>query len=135
EPAAITPTHLRLMVGRNIREELSMVAADIAKKVREEGLRYRDFALIAGSLEEYGPIAETVFAKYGVPLFVDRGRSSLGKPIFAFVQSALRLISPERYFRQEDLMTLLKPVFAGRIVTSSAGWKIIVFYGRSTVSG
>ncbi len=113
EPAAITPTHLRLMVGRNIREELSMVAADIAKKVREEGLRYRDFALIAGSLEEYGPIAETVFAKYGVPLFVDRGRSSLGKPIFAFVQSALRLISPERYFRQEDLMTLLKTGLCG----------------------
>lgn len=113
EPAAITPAHLRLMTGRNIREELSMVAADIAKKVREQGLRYRDFALLAGSLEEYGPIAETVFAKYGVPLFVDRGRSSLGKPVFAFVQSALRLISPERYFRQEDLLTLLKTGLCG----------------------
>ncbi len=113
EPAPISSDHLRLMVGRNIREELSMVAADIAKKVREEGLRYRDFALVAGSLEEYGPVAETVFAKYGVPLFVDRGRSSLGKPIFAFVQSALRLISPDRYFRQEDLLTLLKTGLCG----------------------
>lgn len=113
EPEAMEAKHLRLMVGRNVREELSMVAADIAKKVREQGLRYRDFALLAGSLEEYGPIAETVFAKYGVPLFVDRGRSSLGKPIFAFVQSALRLISPERYFRQEDLLILLKTGLCG----------------------
>ncbi len=113
EPAAVPATHLRLMEGRNIREELSMVAADIAKKVREEGLRYRDFALLAGSLEEYGPTAETVFAKYGIPLFVDRGRSSLGKPIFAFVQSALRLISPERYFHSEDLLILLKTGLCG----------------------
>lgn len=112
-PAPIETDHVRLMAGRNIREELSMVAADIAKKVREQGLRYRDFALIAGSLEEYGPVAETVFAKYGVPLFVDRGRSSLGKPIFAFVQSALRLISPDRYFRQEDVLTFLKTGLCG----------------------
>lgn len=113
EQAPISAEHLRLMAGRNIREELSMVAADIAGKVRKEGLRYRDFALVAGSLEEYGPVAETIFAKYGVPLFVDRGRSSLGKPVFAFVQSALRLISPERYFRQEDLLSLLKTGLCG----------------------
>jgi ATP-dependent helicase/nuclease subunit B len=54
-----------------------------------------------------------VFAKYGVPLFVDKGRSSLGKPIFTFVQSALRLISPERYFRQEDMLTFLKTGLCG----------------------
>ncbi len=113
KPQPIETGHIRLMAGRNIREELSMVAADIAKKVREQGLRYRDFALIAGNLEEYGPVADTVFAKYGVPLFVDRGRSSLGKPLFAFVQSALRMISPERYFRQEDVLTFLKTGLSG----------------------
>lgn len=112
-PKKVDSEHIRLMVGRNIREELSMVAADIAKKVREQGLRYRDFALLAGSLEEYGPVAETVFAKYGVPLFVDRGRASLGKPIFSFVQSALRMISPERYFRQEDVLMFLKTGLCG----------------------
>lgn len=105
--------HVRILAGRNIREELSMVAADIAKKVREENLRYRDIALIAGDLSEYGPVAETVFAKYGVPLFADRGRASLGKPVFAFVQSALRLISPERYFRLEDLLIFLKTGLCG----------------------
>ncbi len=109
----IEAPHLRLMVGQNLREELAMVAADIAKKVREQGGRWRDYALLAGSLNDYGPVAETIFAKYGIPLFVDRGRASLGKPIFAFVQSALRLISPERYFRQEDLMIFLKTGLCG----------------------
>ncbi len=104
---------VRLMVGQNLREELAMVAVDIAKKVREQGKAYKDFALLCGDLTDYGPVAETVFAKYGVPLFVDRGRPSLGKPIFAFVQSALRLVSPERYFRQEDLMILLKTGLCG----------------------
>jgi len=113
-PAQKLPAQgVRLMVGSHLREELAMVAADIAKKVREQGCRYRDFALLAGSLDQYGPVAEGVFAKYGVPLFVDRGRPSLGKPVFAFVQSALRLVSPERYFRQEDLMILLKTGLCG----------------------
>ncbi len=112
-PKPVEAPHVRLMVGQNLREELAMVAADIAKKVREQGGRWRDYALLAGSLNDYGPVAETVFAKYGIPLFVDRGRASLGKPIFAFVQSALRLISPERYLRQEDLMILLKTGLCG----------------------
>lgn len=109
----MSASHIRLMAGQNMQEELAMVAADIARKVREQGRRYGEFALLAGSLNDYGPVAETVFSKYGVPLFTDRGRSSLGKPVFAFVQSALRLISPERYFRQEDLMIFLKTGFCG----------------------
>ncbi|MBQ6823350.1 MAG: PD-(D/E)XK nuclease family protein [Clostridia bacterium] len=112
-PNAVKAEHIRLMVGRNIREELAMVAIDIAKKVREGGYRYRDFALAAGDLSEYGPVAEAVFAKYGVPLFVDGGRASISKPIFAFVQSALRIISPERYFRREDVLIFLKTGLCG----------------------
>ncbi len=104
---------VRLMVGQHLREELAMVAADIVKKVREQGDRYGDFALLTGDLDAYGPVAEVVFAKFGIPLFVDRGRPSLGKPLFAFVQSALRLVSSERYFRQEDLMVFLKTGLCG----------------------
>ncbi len=112
-PAPIHAEHIRLLVGKNIREELAMVAVDIAKKVREQGYRYRDFALVAGSLSEYGAVAESVFAKYQVPLFVDQGRASLGKPLFAFVRSALRMIAPERYFRREDVLTFLKTGLCG----------------------
>lgn len=130
-PKQIKSEHVRLMVGKNIREELSMVAVDIARKVREEKLRYRDFALVAGSLEEYGAVAESVFAKYEVPLFVDQGRASLGKPLFAFVQSALRMIAPERYFRREDLLAFLKtglcgeaPDLIGRLENYCEVWQI-----------
>lgn len=127
----IKAEHLRLLVGRNIREELAMVAVDIARKVREENLRYRDFALVAGSLSEYGAVAESVFAKYEVPLFVDQGRASLGKPLFAFVQSALRMIAPDRYFRREDLLAFLKtglcgeaPDLIGRLENYCTVWQI-----------
>lgn len=111
--AAIKAEHIHIMAGRNIREELSMVAADVARRVREQGYRYREIALIAGSLSEYGAVAENIFQKYGIPLFTDQGRASLGKPIFAFVQSALRIISPERYFRQEDVLSFLKTGLTG----------------------
>ncbi len=113
QPPKRKAEQIRLIAGQNMREELSIVAMEIAKKVREQGLRYRDFALLAGNLEDYGAVAETVFAKYGVPLFLDRGRPSMGKPLFSFVQSALRLISPERYFRLEDLMIFLKTGLCG----------------------
>lgn len=105
--------HIRLFHGRNMREELAMVAADIAKKVREQGYRYREIALVSGSLEEYGAVAANIFRKYGIPLFLDEGQTSMGKPIFAFVQSALRIISPERYFRKEDVLLFLKTGLCG----------------------
>lgn len=106
-------SHICLLEGKNIREELTMVAADIARRVREEGLRYREIGLMAGSLDTYGPIAEAIFQNFQIPLFLDRGRQSISKPIFAFVQSALRLISPERYFRREDMLSFLKTGLCG----------------------
>ncbi len=109
----IPSPHVHLLEGRNIREELAMVAVDIARKVREQGKRYRDFALIVGNLEPYGNVAEMVFARYGVPLFVDQGKNVLSKPLFAFIQAALRMVSPERPFRQEDMLLFLKTGLAG----------------------
>ena len=105
--------HLSLMMGKNVREELTMVAADINRRVREEGLRYREIAVIAGSLDSYGPISQVIFQRYHIPLFLDRGQQSVSKPIFSFVRSALRLISPERYFRSEDMLSFLKTGMAG----------------------
>ena len=108
-----------------------MVAADISRKVREEGLRYREIAVIAGSCENYGPLADSIFRRYRIPLFLDRGRASLSRPLFAFAQAALRLIRPDRYFRSEDMLALLKsglcgedPDLISRLESYCISWQI-----------
>lgn len=124
-------SHIRILTGKNIREELTMVAADISRKVREEGLRYREIAVIAGNCEDYGPLADGIFRRYRIPLFLDRGRASLSRPLFAFAQAALRLIRPDRYFRSEDMLALLKsglcgedPDLISRLESYCISWRI-----------
>ena len=124
-------SHLRILTGKNIREELTMVAADISRKVREEGYRYREIAVIAGNCENYGPLADGIFRRYRIPLFLDKGRASLSRPLFAFAASAIRLIRPDRYFRSEDILSLLKsglcgedPDLISRLESYCISWQI-----------
>lgn len=52
-------------------EELHYVAAQIASLVREEGYHYKDFTIIARSLENYQTMIEPLFKRYQIPLFWD----------------------------------------------------------------
>ncbi|MBC8575992.1 PD-(D/E)XK nuclease family protein [Yanshouia hominis] len=52
-------------------EELSFTAAEIARLVREEGLRYREIAVIARDLSRYDVALPAVFERYRIPCFLD----------------------------------------------------------------
>ncbi len=54
------------------RAELRFVAADIRRSVREdEGLRYRDIAVVCANMETYRHYIGGIFDAYGIPVFVD----------------------------------------------------------------
>lgn len=52
-------------------EELNFTAAEIARLVREEGLRYREIAVIARDLSRYDVALPAVFERYRIPCFLD----------------------------------------------------------------
>ena len=91
--------------------ELEWVAANIRKLVQEQGLRYRDFAVVARSMESYASLAEVVFGRYEVPLFFARKHPLLEQPVLILVRGALDAIGANYHY--EPLFRYLKTGLTG----------------------
>lgn len=86
-------------------DELEYVASHIHKRVRTEGLRYRDFTIVARNPSEYSNIAGGIFKNANVPLFVDEKFSFSELPIATVIKSALKA---SRSFKTKDIYRYLK---------------------------
>lgn len=84
---------IRLVVLPNPREELSFAVSEIRRMVRQEGMRYRDFAIVSGDLSTYANYAEETFARYEVPGFVDQNLAILYHPLTEMLRGLLRILS------------------------------------------
>ena len=95
-----------LFTARTPWSEVEWTASEILRLVREECFRFRDIAVCARSMEGYGPLIETIFARYGIPVFLSRMTDILQKPILALITSALEAASGG--YRYEDVFRYLK---------------------------
>lgn len=73
------------------RDEVHQTGLEIHRLVREEGLAFRDIAVIVGDLEGYAPYVETEFEQMEIPVFVDRTRGIVLNPMIEYIKSALEL--------------------------------------------
>ena len=77
------------------REEVHQTALYIRKLIREEGLTYRDIAVVIGDLEGYASYVETEFGQLEIPCFLDRTRGIVLNPMIEYIKSALQLYSKD----------------------------------------
>ena len=91
--------------------EVEAVAAQIRRLVRSGQYRYRDIAVSARNMEEYGPVLENVFARSGIPAYISRRSDILQKPILTFLLSAVDAVTGG--FEYEDMFRYLKTGMAG----------------------
>lgn len=82
---------IRLFETTMPREEVHQTGLYIRSLIRDEGLAYRDIAVIMGDLEGYAPYVETEFAKLSIPCFIDRTRGIVLNPMIEYIKSALAL--------------------------------------------
>ena len=97
---------LTLFTANSPYSEVEWTAAEILRLVREEGCRFRDIAVCARGMEGYGSLIETVFARYGIPVFLSRMSDILQKPILALITSALEAAAGG--YRYDDVFRYLK---------------------------
>ena len=98
--AAVTP-----------RQEVEWCAAEILRLLREEGCRCRDIAVCARRLDGYGELINSVFTRYGVPVFLSAMEDVLEKPVLALVTSALAAAAEN--YPYEELFRYLKTGLTG----------------------
>ena len=91
EPYTEKQHEIHMFEALTPREEVHQTALYIRKLIREEGLTYRDIAVVIGDLEGYASYVETEFGQLEIPCFLDRTRGIVLNPMIEYIKSALQL--------------------------------------------
>ena len=91
EPYTEKQHEIHMFEALSPREEVHQTALYIRKLIREEGLTYRDIAVVMGDLEGYASYVETEFGQLEIPCFLDRTRGIVLNPMIEYIKSALQL--------------------------------------------
>ena len=91
EPYMEKQREIRMFEALSPRVEVHQTALYIRKLIREEGLTYRDIAVVIGDLEGYASYVETEFGQLEIPCFLDRTRGIVLNPMIEYIKSALQL--------------------------------------------
>ncbi|MDR1028991.1 MAG: exodeoxyribonuclease V subunit gamma [Clostridiales Family XIII bacterium] len=84
---------IRLVAAANYYAEAETAAAHIAELVRDEGLRYRDILVLCNDMGARVSVIRRVFARYGLPIFVDRRRGVEHNPALEYILALLSIVS------------------------------------------
>ena len=91
EPYTEKQCEIRMFEALSPREEVHQTALYIRKLIREEGLTYRDIAVVIGDLEGYASYVETEFGQLEIPCFLDRTRGIVLNPMIEYIKSVSQL--------------------------------------------
>lgn len=91
EPYAGEQQEIHMFEALSPREEVHQTALYIRHLIREQGMPYRDIAVVIGDLEGYASYVETEFGQLEIPCFLDRTRGIVLNPMIEYIKSALQL--------------------------------------------
>ncbi len=97
---------IRLFETTDPKEEVHQTGLEICRLIREEGLAYRDIAVILGDLAGYAPYVETEFAQMSIPCYIDRTRKITLNPMIEYIKSVLELYAKD--FSYESVFHYLR---------------------------
>lgn len=95
-----------IYAAETVFEECEHAAALIRRRVREEGLRYRDFVVAARDMAGYEAPLAMAMERYGVPCFLAEKPDLLSRPPIALVALALEAV--RTHYHYEELFGCFK---------------------------
>ena len=113
--------HIHLFEASTPKEEVRQTCIEIHRLLEREkkdsgaieqtSLHYRDIAVVTGSMETYENDIEEEFAKFGIPIFMDKTRGILYNPFTEYIRSALQIILQD--FSREAVFHYLRTGLCG----------------------
>jgi ATP-dependent helicase/nuclease subunit B len=76
----------------NRRAEVEGAARDMLRLAREQGVRWKEMAVMVRNTEGYGDLIRSVLTDYEIPHFFDQKRTVLHHPIVEFIRSAIEVV-------------------------------------------
>ncbi|MBM7554098.1 helicase-exonuclease AddAB subunit AddB [Thalassobacillus pellis] len=92
------------------RAEVEGVAQEMLRLVREEGYRFKEFAILMREPEVYHDLITTVFRDYDIPVFLDEKRTMLNHPLIELIRSGIDVVEAD--WRYDAVFRLLKSGFS-----------------------
>ena len=102
---------VRIFAAANPLEEVRHAALTISSMIREEGLRYRDFAVITGDLGTYGNYVRQIFGETKIPYFIDEKRVLLNDPFVEYVRAAVSAVCDD--YSYDSIFRMLRSDMSG----------------------
>lgn len=87
-------------------EEVSKLAREITRLVRDEGYRYHDIAVLVGDMGQYKSSILSTFKEYSIPVFMDSKKSIHTNSLVAIIDAALEVITAGWSYK--SIMTFLR---------------------------
>ncbi|MCJ7836296.1 PD-(D/E)XK nuclease family protein [Cuneatibacter sp. NSJ-177] len=100
------PEGISLHLAQNPRSESELAAQEIRRLVQEEGLRYREIAVVTGDLPGYRPYLTKELEQAEIPYFMDTKKGLMGNPMVELIRSALEAV--EKNFPYEPVFGYLR---------------------------
>ena len=97
---------LTICAAQSVYDEADFAARTIRRLTRQEGLRYRDFVVIARDADAYAGVIDSALERYGIPYFMDARTPAAALPLMRFVLDALG--AAQGGYAAEYLMSYLK---------------------------
>ncbi len=98
--------HLEMYQAAGLAEEIRCVIHKIGRMIQEEGLRYRDIAVVTGDLAGYGREISHQFDQNRIPYFMDDKRNVLDNPMVELIRGALEVVMKD--FSYESVFRYLR---------------------------
>lgn len=102
---------IRLREASTVYTEVEQTAADIRRLLAAGACRCRDITVAARNMGDYMGTIETVFERYGIPVYLSRRSDILEKPVLSLLTGVLASIS--NGYEYEDVFRWLKTGLAG----------------------
>ena len=102
---------IRVREAGTVYSEVEQTAADILRLVAAGKCRFRDITVAARNMGDYMATVETVFERYGVPVYISRRSDILEKPVLSLLTGVLSAMCGG--YEYEDMFRWLKTGLAG----------------------
>lgn len=98
--------NIHINVEANPYSEVENIARTISGKVRKDGLRYQNIAILTRNIDSYKTIFKRVFSDYNIPYFFDDKKELSMQPLLMLITSLFDIIS--KNFKYENIFQYLK---------------------------
>ncbi|MCI8961805.1 MAG: helicase-exonuclease AddAB subunit AddB [Clostridia bacterium] len=85
--------NINLFLSSNPYSEIEHIAGKIVELVRDDGLRYKDISIITKNLDDYASLAKAIFAKYDIPIFIDKKKDLSQDILIKYVLAILEIFA------------------------------------------